>query len=963
MKNNKFLLLFCAISGIGIWSCTKGLNTHSSQKKIEAKSSKILTINKLQFKDLNRNGALDRYEDWRLSPDERSEDLVTKLSLEQKAGLMLISTTLLENDAGRGPSEKPITSGFNEVDAVNEVNFFTRKPLDAPMMSSAGTTKDVNEFYKRHFILRANTSVDTLAKWANRLQELCEKGEFGIPATIASNPRNHITTDASVGLSMGKTAFTAFPGELGLAAMRDFDLVREFANISRQEWRAVGINKGYMYMADLATEPRWQRIEGTFGEDAELAAKMMTEIVLGFQGEKLGAGSVALTTKHFPGGGSGEGGQDPHFDWGKREVYPGGMFNNNLIPFKAAIEAGTSSIMPYYSLPSGTEYEEVGFAYNKRILQEILRGQLGFKGIINSDTGPIEMMPWGVEKLTVIERYKKALEAGVNLFSGTADPSLLIESIKKYPELLPLVNVSVEKILIEKFQLGLFENPYVDESLAAQVIGNDNFKSKADEALRKSIVLLRNNNETLPLKARTKVYFETYMQNRGSSPSTVFSTENNIWDLDFVKTPEEADVVLLWLIPKGLSLFQSKGGPLHVDLSNNGIDIDYVKKISNKPTILAINYTNPWAINEVYNDENGHIKGVLATFGTTPEAILDIVSGQFNPSGKMPFSTPVTDEAAQNQKSDVPGYLEGNGYEFFKFNEGNSYRNTEKTLKTGYLQIDDYKRSFLYHKPANISSNPKLVFVLHGSNGNGYKAAQYAEYWFSKLADQRGDVIVVYPNGYKDHWNECRKEANFEANLLDIDDVSFFQKMIKYFEKEYHINPKEVFVAGHSNGGHMVYKLAKEKPELFKKYVVVGASLPADANNDCIASKIPVSIMVINGTGDPINPYEGGEVQVGGGAKRGAVVSTTETMNYWANLSGEEFSKASVYDFPDLDKNDGATATLYTLKSNNHDIRLIKVHNGGHILSVPTKAQFPAFLGKNIQDINMAELIMDYFLK
>jgi beta-glucosidase len=655
--------IICTIT----YSCVSG---QIHQAELGKRSSNLIEVDGLQFKDLNRNGNLDKYEDWRLSADSRSLDLVSKLSLNQKAGLMLISTTLMENDAGRGPSQKPITSGFNEEDAVSEVNFFTRKPLDVPMMSTAGTTKDVNEFYKRHFILRANTAVDTMAKWSNRLQEVCEAGEFGIPATIASNPRNHISTDASVGLSMGRTAFTAFPGELGLAAMRDFDLVKEFADISRQEWRAVGINKGYMYMADLATEPRWQRIEGTFGEDAELSARMMTAIVMGFQGEKLNSGSVALTTKHFPGGGSGEGGQDPHFDWGKKGIYPGGLFDRNLIPFKAAIDAGTSSIMPYYSLPSGTEYEEVGFAYNKRILQEILRGQLGFKGIINSDTGPIEMMPWGVENLTIIERYKKALEAGVNLFSGTADPSLLIETINKHMELIPLVDESVHKILIEKFQLGLFENPYVDVAVASKIVGNENFKGKADEAMRKSIVLLRNNEALLPLNSKTKVYFETHVQNRGGSPSNVFNSENNTWDVEFVDSPDKADVVLLWLIPKGPSLFQSKGGPLHVDLSNNGIDVEYVKKLSSKPTILAINYTNPWAINEIYVGGETNIKAVMATFGTTPEAILDIVSGQFKPSGKMPFSTPVSDEAAQNQKSDVPGYLEGDGYEFFKFDEG-----------------------------------------------------------------------------------------------------------------------------------------------------------------------------------------------------------------------------------------------------------------------------------------------------
>ena len=499
-------------------------NTVIIQPELGYRSAQLLDTDGYQFKDFNRNGQLDPYEDWRLTCEERSRDLVSRMTLEQKAGFMLISTTRLKNEGGfgRNNSGQPITSGFKEEDNVQDVNFFTREPLGYPMMSSAGTSRAVKEFHERHFILRTNTSVSILAKWANNLQELCESDGLGIPAMVASNPRNHITIDASVGLSVGETPFSQWPGELGLAAMRDLELVREFADIARQEWVATGIRKGYMYMADLATEPRWQRVEGTFGEDAQLAADVMREVVLGFQGERLNHQSVALTTKHFPGGGATEGGQDPHFRWGKREIFPGGMFENNLIPFKAAIEAGTSSIMPYYSLPAGTEFEEVGYAYNKQVLQGVLREKLGFKGIINSDTGPIEMMPWGVEDLSILERYKKALEAGVNIFSGTADPGKLIETLKTYPELLPLVDESVYLLLMEKFRLGLFENPYVNVEAAVQTAGKKEFQERANLALRKSVVLLRNEDagegKILPLASGTKVYVETYLPSRNALP-------------------------------------------------------------------------------------------------------------------------------------------------------------------------------------------------------------------------------------------------------------------------------------------------------------------------------------------------------------------------------------------------------------------------------------------------------------
>jgi beta-glucosidase len=674
----KYILLFLCLSNYFAQAQIK------KQPALGFRSAKILTINGLKFKDLNHNNKLDKYEDWRLSYDARAKDVVSKMSVEQKVGFMLISSTRLKNDwSFEAPKTKdPITSDFNEEDLVQTTNMFSKQPLPIPMMSAAGTTKGVTQYHLRHFILRVNTSTRTIAEWSNKLQALCESDGLGIPAIVASNPRNHITKDASIGLSVGKTSFSTWPGELGLSATKDLKLVREFANIARQEWAAVGLRKGYMYMADLSTEPRWQRVEGTFGEDANWVAKMMTEIVLGFQGNKLNNYSVALTTKHFPGGGATEGGQDPHFNWGKNEVFPGGMFKNNLIPFKAAIKAGTSSIMPYYSIPNNTKYEKIAYAYNKGVLQDLLRKELGFKGIINSDTGPIEMMPWGAENLTITERYKKTLEAGVNIYSGSADPAPLLETVKSGMVDMKLIDNSVFRLLMEKFELGLFENPYIDEEAAVKLVGNEAFQKKADVAFRKSIVLLRNarlpgqETNALPLKPKTKIYFESYFQKKGASASNVYQAANNNYDIEFVKTPEEADGIVLWITSGSKSLFDADGSPLYLSLSKNAVDVDYVNKLtSKKPTILLINYTNPWVIDEIYNDKNiGNIKAVLATFGTTTEAVLDVISGKFNPSGKMPFTTPVSEDAAQKQQSDVPGYLKGTAYPLFKFNEGLSYK-------------------------------------------------------------------------------------------------------------------------------------------------------------------------------------------------------------------------------------------------------------------------------------------------
>lgn len=646
----------------------------TSQAKLGFRSAQIIKKAGLEFKDLNKNGKLDPYEDWRLPIDTRVQDLISKMSIEEKVGFMLISTTRLAGDFSfqQNAPRAEITSGFNEEDLLQEMNMFSRKPLPFPLLTASGTTKGVKERHLRHFILRANTSAKTVAEWANNLQALCEDSRLGIPAIVASNPRNHITVDASIGLSVGTTVFSKWPGELGLAAMHDLKLTRSFAEIAAQEWAAVGLRKGYMYMADLATEPRWQRIEGTFGENADWAAEMMREIVLGFQGDKLGPKSVALTTKHFPGGGPQVEGHDPHFEWGKDQHYPGKMFDYHLKPFKAAIDAGTSAIMPYYAKPIGTQYEELAFAYNKAIIKDLLRDKMGFKGIINSDTGPIEMMPWGVEGLSIAQRYQKAIECGVDLFSGSGDPTQLLEVVKKGMVSEARINESIARLLHEKMELGLFENPYVDVAQAEKTVGNAEFQKQADLALRKSIVLLRNEAKILPLAKKTKVYVESYYDSgRGASPVNVIQPKVNNWDIEFVATREAADVVVLWLTPSMGSLFNSKEAPIELQLSKNKIDVARVNETTyHKPTVLVINYSSPWVIDEI---DNPNVKTVLATFGTSTDALLDVLTGKFNPSGKMPFTTPVSKKAVLENLSDVPGYLKDKSYALFKFGDGLSY--------------------------------------------------------------------------------------------------------------------------------------------------------------------------------------------------------------------------------------------------------------------------------------------------
>ena len=489
-----------------------------------------------------------------------------------------------------------------------------------------------------------------------------------------ANPRNHVAVDNSLGLNVGNSYFTQWPGTLGLGAANDPELVYQFAKSAAAEWAACGIRKGYMYQLDLSTEPRWSRIEGTFGEDADRVAAIATQLVRGFQGEELGPQSVALTMKHFPGGGPEMKGWDSHYSYGKNLIYPGGMFDYHIKPFKAAVDAGVSGIMPYYARPHETQYEEVGSAFNYGLLTDLLRNTLGFKGLVNSDTGPINNMPWGVEDLTYQQRYAKAVAAGTDLFSGGADIKNLKATYDAGMITDEQVDTAVTRLLVEKFKLGLFENPYVDSDKAEATANCKEFRDMAETAFRKSIVLMRNEGSVLPFKKGTKLYVERV--DAGGAHTAVQVPENS-WDVVFVDSPAKADAVVFWVFPgtagRGGGFLGGAAGdaPISNLLSANNIDVRYINTVAGrKPTVVAVNCSKPWVLSEL---QGGASKAWIATFGTTLPALLDVVTGKFNPTGKMPFGLPSSQQAVENNKEDVPSFQEAEGYALIPCGAGLSY--------------------------------------------------------------------------------------------------------------------------------------------------------------------------------------------------------------------------------------------------------------------------------------------------
>src|SRR3954454_18201579 len=421
----------------------------------------------------NREPVTAPYQDPQLPVEQRVEDLLQRMSLADKAGLMFHDMVVIGPDGS----------------LVGADNLIRR-----PATVDAITGLRMNHFN----LLGSPNSVRELVGWYNRLQEVAAGTGLGIPVSLSTDPRHAFSNNPGTAARAG--AFSAWPESLGFAALRDPDLVERFADIARQEYLAAGFRVALHPQIDLATEPRWARIGMTFGEDAELPSALVRCYTRGFQGERLGPESVATMTKHFPGGGPQLDGEDPHFAYGREQVYPGGQQEYHLRPFLAALEAGTSQLMPYYGMPVGTDWEEVGFAFNRPVINGLLRSELGFEGIVCTDWGLItdstfagEPMParaWGVETLSPGERVQRALDAGVDQFGGESCPELVVQLVRSGTVSEHRVDVSVFRLLREKSVLGLFEAAPLDLAHALGTIGRDDFVAAGAAAQRASITRL-----------------------------------------------------------------------------------------------------------------------------------------------------------------------------------------------------------------------------------------------------------------------------------------------------------------------------------------------------------------------------------------------------------------------------------------------------------------------------------------
>ncbi|HJY44652.1 MAG TPA: glycoside hydrolase family 3 N-terminal domain-containing protein [Propionibacteriaceae bacterium] len=566
------------------------------------------------------------YQDPSNSVENRVEDLLARLTVEDKAGL------LFHDIISMGPQGQLMGSD---------------NPFGRPATETAIRDMRIN-----HFNLAGQVDdVRQLVAWHNLVQELALATGPGIPVTLSTDPRHAFSNNPGTEALAG--AFSQWPQSLGLAALDDVDLVQRYADIARQEYLAAGIRVALHPQIDLATEPRWARIGMTFGEDADLTSRLVTAYIRGFQGAELGATSVATMTKHFPGGGPQKDGEDPHFAYGREQVYPGGQLEYHLKPFRAAIAAGTSQMMPYYGMPVGTDWEEVGFAFSQGVITDLLRNQLGFDGIVCTDWGlisdsvimgqPMPARAWGVEHLSELDRAQKVIDAGCDQFGGESRPELVVELVRSGRVSQARIDQSVRRLLREKFVLGLFDQPFLDVDHALATIGRTDFVAEGEAAQRAAIVRLTaadSGPAALPVGTDQTVYIE----NIGSAAAARLGR--------VVDEPTDADLAVLRLNapyeprPGGFESFFHAGS-----LEFPAAERDRILRVCDQvPTIIVLFLDRPAIVPELA----AAAAAFLVEFGARDEAVVDVLLGDAQARGRLPFDLPSSTKAVTKSRSDVP---------------------------------------------------------------------------------------------------------------------------------------------------------------------------------------------------------------------------------------------------------------------------------------------------------------------
>lgn len=697
----------------------KGSHIEITQKKgatlgySSTSGVQILTNGGYAFKDLNRNGKVDVYEDWRKPVQQRAEDLASQMTIEQIAGLMLYSA-----------HQAVPTENISEA----QLKFLTEDNV-------------------RHVLVTSVGSPEIAAKWSNNVQAHVEGIGLGIPANNSSDPRH--SAGENVEYYIGANGQISYwPSSLGIAATFDPAVMEQFGKIASEEYRALGIATALSPQIDIATEPRWSRFNGTFGEDPDLSTDMARAYVDGFQTSEgdaeidggWGFHSVNAMIKHWPGGGSGEGGRDAHYSFGKYAVFPGGRLADHMKPFvdgafKLNGKTGmATAVMPYYTISTDIDTkngENVGNAYSEYLITDVLRGEYGYEGVVCTDWGVTRthravnsfgQASWGVEHLTEAERHYKLIKAGVDMFGGNNDKGPVLEAyqmgVKEMGEewMRARMEKTAVRLLLNVFRVGLFENPYLDVEQTKATVGNPDFMKAGYEAQLRSIVMLKNKGGVLPLAEKAKVYVpEVWVAPRaafrgnagaGARPQQPQQQPKGHWEMPVpvemlskyftvVKTPAEADFAIVFVdAPANGTGYDpadvAKGGNGYMPISlqyndytatharevslaggdplesftnrsykgktvktSNKDQLDLILKtrrqMGSKPVIVQVDVNRPMVMSEF----EGAADAIIFGFNVQKQAVLDVLSGKTEPTGLLPMQLPADMQTVEEQLEDV----------------------------------------------------------------------------------------------------------------------------------------------------------------------------------------------------------------------------------------------------------------------------------------------------------------------
>lgn len=700
-------------------------------------SLRLKEVDGLAFKNLSGVEELLPYEDWRLDAQQRAEDLARRLTVEQIAGLMLWS----RHQAVPPVAGMPFGGSYGG------------KPFEKGMDPSALSDEQkqfVQGDHIRNILLTATESAAVAARWNNNLQTLAESCPWSIPVCISSDPRHAAGKKSAEFAGTGREV-SRWPEGMGLAATFDPDLVEEFAKVVAKEYRALGITLALGPQVDMATEPRWMRLEDTYGTRADINTAMARAYCDGLQTTEgapdgWGRDSVAAMVKHWPGGGTGEAGRDAHYPYGKYAVYPGGKFREHMKPFTEGafkLKGATgkaASVMPYYTISwdQDDKYgENVGNSYSRYIIQDLLRQEAGYDGVVCTDWGVAnEPRPGigdfgacshGAEHLGEAERYLKILDSGVDMYGGAnlMEPVVAAYELgcQRYGK--EAMNArfarSACRILTIMFRLGLFEDPYLDPEESMQIVGKSEFVEAGLAAQRKSVVMLKNKEQVLPLKKGTKLYvpgrhigphisfFRTVIPAVDLTMLTQREAEG--W-FTLVDTPEEADVALCMVESPLCDCYdaeeaqEGRGNGYHPitlqyrpytavaarahsiakgDFRENDCDrsyqgktntpynagdldviLDTRKRMGDKPVIVSLQLHNPCVISEFEEAADA----IVANFGIENRVLMEVLTGEAVPQGKLPFTMPrdmqTVEQHCEDDSQDMIPYTDsqGNTYDY-----------------------------------------------------------------------------------------------------------------------------------------------------------------------------------------------------------------------------------------------------------------------------------------------------------